>query len=194
MVCSTETELKKTGWCRLTGRIRTLLQRKAKVLQASSHHDEKENFFGILSENLLTTCLIIQEMCTWTDLSQHQFVLVCLISRHALSSEIPKLHYAWEKKPNLLAQAAEALNHNNLHNMYMRANFFHKSLNSTFSWVKRFLKCLNNETGQVNISVLLQPSDLRKWHLPSVLGRRLHAFLPYFCKTRKPQNHSSFDR
>lgn len=137
---------------------------------------------------------VIQEMCTWTDLSQHQFVLVCLISRHALSSEIPKLHYAWEKKPNLLSQAAEALNHNNLHNMYMRAKFFHKSLNSTFSWVKRFLKCLNNETGRVNISVLLQPSDLRKWHLPSVLGRRLHAFLPYFCKTRKPQNHSSFDR
>lgn len=148
-----------------------------------------EDFFGILSKNLLTTSLIVHKLCTWTDPLQHQFVLVCLISRRALSSEIPKPHYVWEKKNNLLAQEAEFLNHTNSHNIYMRANF-HKSLNP----VQHFLKCLNNETGQINISVLLQPSDLRKWNLPSVLGRRLHVFLPCFCKTRKPNSHSSFDR
>lgn len=188
-ICSSEAELKKTGWCRLTGRIRTQLQRKAKAFQASSHHHEKENFFDILSENL-TTCLIIHELCTWTDPLTARvcpgvsYLKICFIFRD------PKTLLCMRGKTNLLAQAAEASNHNNLHNVYMRVNVFHKSLNS----VQHFLECLNNETGQVNFSVLLQPSDLRKWHLPSVLGRRLHVFLPYFCKTRKPNSHKSFDR
>lgn len=53
----------------------------------------------------------------------------CVLSLGMLylkSSQNPIMH---ERKTNLLAQAAESLNHNNLHNIYMSANFFHKSLN-----------------------------------------------------------------
>lgn len=109
----------------------------------------------ILSEHCLPWCILSQ---TWQIFKD---------------SPKPIMHQT-EKKYLVLEN--EALNHNN----YIRVNFFHRSL----SPLKHFPNCLNNAS-PVNTLFLLPPSDLRKSHLPSVLDRRWHVFLLYFCKTGK---------